>query len=81
MTALSCAEFVELVTAYLDGALDQETADRFAAHTRACQGCERYLEQFRQTIRLVGTLTPDDLPDEARDRMLGAFRTWSRGTA
>jgi predicted anti-sigma-YlaC factor YlaD len=73
VTGLSCAEFVELVTAYLEGTLNRETEARFAEHTAECGGCESYLEQIRETIRLVGTLTPE--------RLLAAFRDWPRGPA
>lgn len=79
MTGLTCAEFVELVTAYLEGALDRETEGRFVDHATSCPGCERYLEQFRETIRLVGRLTPDAMSPRARDDLLAAFRDWRRG--
>lgn len=79
MSGLSCAEFVELVTTYLDGALDPETEARFAEHVAECVGCERYLDQFRQTIRQLGTLPPESLSPQARDQLLAAFRDWPRG--
>jgi anti-sigma factor RsiW len=71
---LNCNEFVELVTAFLDGALDAETGDRFVDHLAICDGCERYLDQIRQTIRAVGNLPPQSLSREAREALLGAFR-------
>jgi anti-sigma factor RsiW len=76
MRDLNCNEFVELVTAFLDGALDPETQDRVADHLAMCDGCERYLDQMRQTIRTVGDLPPESLPREARDALLSAFRNW-----
>lgn len=79
MSDLTCAEFVELVTDYLEGALDRETEARFVLHATQCEGCETYLEQIRQTARLVGTLTPESLPPEARDELLKAFRGWAAG--
>jgi anti-sigma factor RsiW len=53
---LACRELVELVTEYLDGALDVSTRARLEAHLAECGGCERYLEQLRQTVRLAGLL-------------------------
>lgn len=73
---LNCAEFVELVTAFLDGALDPETERHFVEHLAECAGCERYLEQFRRTITELGELPPESLSPEARDRLLTAFRHW-----
>ncbi|HKA69390.1 MAG TPA: zf-HC2 domain-containing protein [Actinomycetes bacterium] len=71
---LNCNEFVELVTAYLDGALDPETKQRVETHLAGCDGCDQYLEQIRQTIRTVGELPPSSLSPDARRTLLGAFR-------
>jgi anti-sigma factor RsiW len=76
---VNCAEFVELVTAYLDGALDQDTEQRFVEHIAICDGCDRYLQQMRETVTQLGRLpTEDSLSGEARDGLLAAFRSWSR---
>jgi len=73
---VNCDEFVELVTAYLDGSLDQATAQRFVEHLAECDGCDRYLEQIRTTIGTLGHLPEQSLAPEARDRLLAAFRDW-----
>ena len=73
---LTCAELVELVTDYLEGALDPETADRFMAHVRECPGCETYLDQFRATISLVGRIEPDSVDPATLDLLMDAFRDW-----
>ena len=75
---MTCQEFVELVTEYLDGALGHPDAVRFEEHLSLCPGCETYLEQIRLTISEVGRLEEDDLSAEARTRLLGAFRDWRR---
>ena len=75
---MTCAEFVELVTAFLDGALDSDTEARFVEHLALCPGCDTYLEQFRQTIDALGELPQESLSDEARDRLLAAFDHWHR---
>ena len=76
MSALTCQEFVELVTRYLDGALDAGEQSRFAEHLAICDGCGRYLDQFRVTIETLGSLPTESIPVDARDRLLDAFRTW-----
>jgi anti-sigma factor RsiW len=77
--ALSCQELTELVTDYLEGALPIAERARFDEHLAECQTCEIYLEQIRETIRLTGTLTPDELSSEAEEALLHAFRDWKRG--
>jgi anti-sigma factor RsiW len=76
LPALACKELVELVTDYLEGRLTPEDRRRFEEHLAACDGCTRYVEQFRTTIRLVGRLREQDLEPHVRDALLDAFRDW-----
>ena len=78
--ALSCQELVELVTDYLEGALEERDLRAFEAHLANCDGCTEYLEQMRTTIRVVGTLTPNDLTHAAETVLLKAFRDWKRSS-
>lgn len=75
---MNCRQFVELVTAYLEGSLDADTEQRFVEHITACDGCERYLDQIRQTVAQLGRLPTQSLSPEARDHLLTAFRGWTR---
>jgi anti-sigma factor RsiW len=77
---LSCRELVELVTDYLEGALEAGDRRRFEQHIAGCDGCTRYLAQLQQTIRITGMLTPEDLSSEAEDTLLRAFRGWREGS-
>ena len=43
------------------------------------EACHTYMEQFRQTIRALGRLPEESLSSTARDALLVAFRSWSRG--
>ncbi len=76
---LTCAEAVELVTAYLEGALDPAAHARFDDHLADCPGCTIYLEQMRETIATTGRLAEADVPDELRERLRQAFRGWQSG--
>lgn len=73
---ISCQEFVELATDYLEGALDPGTRQRFEEHLAVCPGCETYLEQMRETARLAGRLEEKHLSEPARSALLDAFRDW-----
>jgi hypothetical protein len=76
--ALNCQELVELVTDYLEGALDERHRRAFEHHLDACDGCTEYVEQLRVTIELTGHITLDDLTPTAEDVLLQAFRTWKQ---
>jgi anti-sigma factor RsiW len=75
---LSCQELVELVTEYLEGALDERDRRAFDRHLEECDGCTEYVEQLRATVRVTGTLTLDDLSTDAETTLLQAFRDWHR---
>jgi len=77
---LSCKEVVELVTDYLEGALNDAERTRFETHLVYCSGCDRYLDQMRGTIAAVGgtaAVEEAEVPDE----LLDAFRGFRRQSA
>jgi anti-sigma factor RsiW len=78
MGDLTCQDFVELVTDYLDGALDADTADRFEQHLAVCPGCETYLSQMRETASLLGQIPVETLSAEMQATLLAAFRDFPR---
>ena len=72
---LACRQVVELVTAYLDDALDPVDRERFEEHLVFCDGCANYLEQMRATIRLTAGAGLV-LPPALESRLLDAFNDW-----
>ncbi|MDT9691856.1 zf-HC2 domain-containing protein [Streptomyces sp. P9(2023)] len=76
---MNCDEFVDLVTAFLDGALPPQEDARFIEHLTLCEGCETYLSQFRQTIATLGELPTESISAGARSELLAAFKDWQRG--
>jgi anti-sigma factor RsiW len=73
---LVCQQAVELVTDYLDGALSRRDRRRLEAHLKKCPNCSAYLEQIRATIRLTGSIEPDDLTREAKEDLTELYRRW-----
>ncbi len=73
---ITCARFVELVTAYLEEQLGAEERAAFEEHLALCPGCDRYLDQFRTTISLIGQLPEQSISADARSRLLDAFAGW-----
>lgn len=76
---MMCNEFVELVTAYLEDQLPDGQRAEFEEHLRLCPGCDRYLDQFRTTISLLGELPEESISASARTRLLDAFADWRGG--
>lgn len=49
-------------------------------HLLECDGCEKYLQQFRATIGTLSNIR-DKLDPVFRDKLLAAFRDWRRISA
>jgi anti-sigma factor RsiW len=73
---LACRQAVELVTDYLEGALDDRDHARFEAHVAACPNCREYLAQIRATIAAMGRVEPEALAPEVRDELVSLYRGW-----
>jgi anti-sigma factor RsiW len=75
---LTCREVIDTLTDYLEDALPPEDRRRVEQHLAICDGCTTYLEQMRETIRLTGKVTEEQIPEEEKQRLLAAFRDWTR---
>jgi anti-sigma factor RsiW len=73
---LTCAQVVELVTAYLDDRLSPDDSERFEEHLAFCDGCSTYVGQMRATIAATGRLRQEDVPPAVQSRLVAAFRDW-----
>lgn len=75
---IRCQELVELITDYLDGALDALSHVQLEAHLRLCSGCWEYLRQIEATRTVLGFVPLDNLPRETRTGLVDAFRSFHR---
>ena len=75
---MTCREVVELMTDYLEGALPAADRARFEEHLAGCAGCQAYLEQLRTSLRVLGALAAQPVPEQQRRELVRAFRDWRR---
>ena len=73
---LTCREFVEILTEYLDGGLEPAERADVERHLVICRGCSNYTEQMRSTIGLLSRLASDPPPGDAPAAVLAMFRAW-----
>ena len=79
---ITCRRAVELVTAYLDGALSTDDQTRFETHLIYCPACVEHLKHVRATIQATGRLRINDLDPRARTDLMDLYRRWQAdGTA
>jgi anti-sigma factor RsiW len=76
---IRCEQLVELVTDYLEGALDSETRTELEAHLALCPACSEFVRQMQATLRMVGHVPLATLSPTAKADLLVAFRDLPRG--
>jgi predicted anti-sigma-YlaC factor YlaD len=72
-----CRQFVEDVTAYLEGVLPGSVVAIIEGHLADCPHCREYLSEMRLTVMKTRALNDDDvdaMPADVRDRLMQAFR-------
>jgi predicted anti-sigma-YlaC factor YlaD len=74
--ALTCHEIIKLLSTYIEGGLTADNRSRVDEHLALCDGCTTYLEQMRETIRLSGMVTEEQVPEDEKTALLAAFRDW-----
>jgi len=73
---VTCREVAELLSDYLDDAIRAPDRARLDAHLAECDGCAAALEQLRETIRVSGTLTEEQVEQEQLEPVRSVFRAW-----
>ena len=80
-TAETCREFIELLSAYVDGELSEDVRFRFDAHVAACPACSAYLESYEATVKLAKAAlsgsddpVPAEVPEDLVKAILAARR-------
>jgi hypothetical protein len=71
---IRCIEFVDLVTDWSEGALDDELSTEIEEHLSLCPDCVVYLDQMRATTRFVRDAEVADVPVTARSALVAMFR-------
>jgi anti-sigma factor RsiW len=74
---IPCQEVVELISDYLEDALSTRERRNLEHHLAGCPHCTAYLAQMRETLRLAGRLTPQDLSPEMTEEFSEIFRRWN----
>jgi anti-sigma factor RsiW len=73
---LTCQELVELITDYVEGALDEQRHADVTRHLSECDDCLRYVSQLQQTGRVLASTPAPTLSTEDRAALLAAYREW-----
>ena len=70
----TCKELTELVTDYLEGRLPFGDNMQLHLHLMMCKDCRAYVMQMQTTLKTLGRLPAEPMPDAVRERLLAHFR-------
>jgi len=75
---ITCQEFVEMVTDYLEYTLLPEIRKQFEQHAADCPGCDTYFNQVQQTIGMLHQVADEPVSADTRQKLLQAFGQWQQ---
>lgn len=70
----ACQRAVEVITDYLEDALEPAARARLEAHLQACSACTTYVDQMRATIAALGRVEPAPPDPAVRAELIRLYR-------
>ena len=73
---ITCREFVELVTDYLERRLATDRLDLVEEHLVMCDWCKTYLDQMEVVVKALPAADDEPVPERTERVLVEAFREW-----
>ena len=70
---LTCKEFLQELSEYLDETLDVEIRQRVEAHITECPNCYVIYDTTKKTINVYKGIDPQRLPQDIHSRLMAAL--------
>ena len=70
---LTCKEFLQELSDFLDETVDQELRSKLDRHIAECPNCFVILDTTKRTIQVYRGLEPQPIPDEVHGRLMSAL--------
>jgi len=69
-----CKKDFKRLSEYLDGELDPDVCREIEQHFRDCPECRECVESMRKTIQLCKEAAMEEIPADARERLISMLR-------
>ena len=70
---LTCKQFLEELTDYLDESLDADVREKLEKHIAECPNCWVIADTTRKTVRIYKGMEPHPIPTDVEDRLMKAL--------
>ena len=74
MTHKSCKQITDLVLDYLNDKLRPAVKRDFERHLRICPDCVHFLNTYKKTVSVTGTVRSEEIPAAVKDSIVGFLR-------
>jgi anti-sigma factor RsiW len=76
---ITCQNFLEEMSDYIDGSLEQELRVSIEAHLAKCPNCWVVFDETRKTVKIFQSMECKPLPQQVQDRLLEALeKNWKK---
>ena len=79
-TEKTCKEITALLLDYLNGTLSPSVKRDFKRHLRICPDCVNFLNTYKKTVTVSGSVHSEELPVKVRENILDFLRGPMRKT-
>ena len=71
---LTCKDFLNELSEYLDESVDQELKTKLEKHVTECPNCWVVFDTTKRTIKVYKGIEPQVVPDDVRSRLMAALQ-------
>ncbi|MGA2182413.1 MAG: zf-HC2 domain-containing protein [Bryobacteraceae bacterium] len=73
MSLLTCKDFLQELSEYLDETVDAELKAHLEAHVTQCPNCWVILDTTKKTVQVYKGVQPQVIPQDVHDRLMAAL--------
>ena len=81
MSEKNCKQITDLLYDYVHGKLSRDVKRGFQQHLRICPDCVRFLNTYKKTVAVAGTVPAEKIPAKVKNNILEFLRQRARKSA
>jgi anti-sigma factor (TIGR02949 family) len=81
MSLLTCSQFLDELSEYLDGSVQGELRRELEQHMAECPNCWVMVDTTRKTVQIFKGMEPEPIPAALHARLMAALEKKARSNA